>query len=79
MVPRVPASDRVIGELRAECDGACSGIRLRDALGVGAAYAGARHFGFPECRDSNDQPATDAVSMCRSWASAYQIDVAVSE
>lgn len=81
MVPRVPVSDLVIGEVFARCDGECATQHLHDAIASGARYAGARHFGFPECRVSRDEaPGTGHdADRCRSWASAYQVDLSDSK
>jgi hypothetical protein len=75
MVPRLPVSDRFIGEVAAECDGTCNDALARDAVAAGAGYAGAQHYGYASCRDEEGRPASGAVSGCQSWASAYEIHV----
>lgn len=75
MAPRMPVSDRFIGEVAAECDGTCNDALARDAVAAGARYAGAQHYGYASCRDGEGRPATGAVSGCQSWASAYEIHV----
>lgn len=84
MVPRVPVSDRPIGEVQVDCDGECSAVRLHAALAEGASYAGARHFGYPECRDSDHHRVEhlrgkQSAAVCRSWASAHRVDADTEE
>jgi hypothetical protein len=76
MVPRVPVSDQVFGDISARCDGTCDAQALRAAVELGARYAGAVHFGYPQCRRGGATPSNDVAAACRAWASAYTIDVA---
>jgi hypothetical protein len=77
MVPRLPVSDDLVGELRAHCDRTCDAAKLRDAIALGARHAGADHFGYPACRVDAEEAdaARNLASRCKAWASAYRVDV----
>jgi hypothetical protein len=77
MVPRVPVSETVFGELIATCSGSCDESLLREAVGAGARYARAEHFGYPACRspEGEEVMTSNAAAGCRAWASVYATDV----
>lgn len=81
MVPRVPVSDDVVGEVSASCEGSCDAAILREAIALGARHAGAAHFGPPACQPPVDARAgePDVAASCTSWVSTHQTDVLPTE